>query len=383
MRRVGRTCFWIILIALPLVTTLSCRDTTTSRKDLQIGAIMALTGDVASYGVRVKDGVDLAVERINADGGVRGRKLQILYEDNQGDPTEAVSAFEKLAQVDKVPLVIGPMLSTESLATAPVAERAKVVQLSTLPGTIKLRDAGDFVFRLFPSDEFQGKYLADKAIDTFGSRRAAIIYLDNAYGRGIRDVVSARYEERGGMIVTQEAVAEGEVNFTSHVTLLRRAEPDLVFGLMYYNEGAQFLVQADQQGLEVPVLGGDAWFGPIAEIAGPSLRLLTFSSVAFGPAFATDAPMSEFITLFRDKYGRTPDSYNATGYDAVIAVSKAIEAAESTAAADIRDALYQLEFRGALGTVKFDQNGDNVGASFSLFRLLGEEAVPLDDLTLK
>jgi len=342
---------------------------------IKLGAIMALTGDLASYGKRVKDGMDLAMDEVNASDGISGKKLEIIYEDNQGKPDQAVNAFKKLVDVDKVPLVLGPMLSSESLATAPIAEEKKVVQLSTLAGTIKLKDAGDYVFRLFASDEFQGVYLADVAINQFSSKKAAIVYVNNAYGQGIRDVIKRHYVDKGGKIVAEEAVTEGGTDFNTQVTKIKNQNPDLVFGLTYYNEGGPLLAQLKQQGVEVPVLGGDAWFGPMAQTAGSAESMLVFSSIAFGPEYKNVEKMQEFIEHFKSRYGSVPDSYSATGYDAVYAAKLSIEKA-GLSPEKIKEALYKVEFHGALGHVVFNENGDNSGVEFSLFKMVDDQAIP-------
>jgi branched-chain amino acid transport system substrate-binding protein len=201
------------------------------------------------------------------------------------------------------------------------------------------------------------------------------VYVNNAYGVAVRDVVKTAYSRKGGKIVAEEAVEEGGTNFNSQIAKIKSANPDLVFGLLYYNEGAQFLVQAKQQGMSVPVLGGDAWFGPIGAVAGDAIDLLVFSSVAFGPDRKDSPRMREFIASFEATYGRKPDSYSATGYDAVQVARYAIEEVGASGE-KIAKALRTLDFDGALGQVKFNENGDNVGGKFSLFKIRGDKAVP-------
>ncbi len=244
-------------------------------------------------------------------------------------------------------------------------------------GTMKLSDAGDYVFRLFPSDEFQGAYLGEVAVDVFHSKRAAIVYVNNAYGTGVKEVVKKAYFAKGGTIVGEEAVAEGGTDFNSQIAKIKPLNPDLIFGLLYYNEGAQFLVQAKQQGMNTTVLGGDAWFGPIGDLAGDAARLLVFSSVAFGPERKGSPQMQRFIQAYKGKNGREPDSYVATGYDAVYAAKHAFEKG-GVSPEKIKDALYRVEFDGALGHVKFNGKGDNIGAKFSLFKIEGNRAMPYE-----
>ncbi len=184
--------FYKILIPVILVFLLtnffpSCKR---EPKMIKIGAIMPLTGELATYGIPVKKGMELALEEINERGGINERTLKIIFEDDLGDPKMAVAAFNKLIDREKVPIILGPLTSSASMATAPVAERRKVVQLSTMAGTIDLKYAGDYVFRVFASNEYQSKAVADKAIDVFHAKRAAILYINNAYGQGSKEVVS-------------------------------------------------------------------------------------------------------------------------------------------------------------------------------------------------
>lgn len=354
----------LLVIVLGALFTLQNKN---SRDTIVLGAIMPLSGDLATYGKPVREGMEFAISEINENGGVEGKEIKIVFEDDSGEPRKAVDAFNKLVDIDKVPMILGPLTSSASMATAPVAESRRVVQLSTIAGTMKLSDAGDYVFRLFPSDEFQGAYIAEVARDIFQSKRAAIIYVNNAYGQGIKEVVKNKYVSLGGEIIIEESVSEGGTDFNSQIAKIKKAMPDLIFGLLYYNEGAQFLIQSKQQGLNVRILGGDAWFGPIGELAGSSADLLVFSSVAFGPDHTHMKRMQDFIRAFRGRYNRDPDSYVATGYDAVYAAKKAIEAGGFINPNNLKDAMYNVSFDGALGKIKFNKRGDNIGSGFSLF----------------
>lgn len=369
--------FIIIVSALLLNACKPSSDVPSTSDSITIGAVMPLTGDLATYGKPVKEGMEFAAEEINAlRGGIDGKRVKIAFEDDAGNPTQAISAFTKLIDADRVSVVLGPLTSGASLATAPIAEERKVVQLSTIAGTMALSEAGDFVFRLFPSDEFQGRYLGEVAIDTFKSGRAAIIFVNNPYGEGVRKVVKQVYTSKGGDVIAEEAVPEGGTDFNSQIAKIKALKPDLIFGLLYYNEGVQFLIQAKQQGLDTTVLGGDAWFGPIATLAGDASSILIFSSIAFGPEYQYSDSMNRFIKSFTESTGREPDSYIATGYDAVYTAKLAIERAGSASASEIVRSLYQLEFDGALGRIKFNSKGDNVGGKFSLFQITPNGITP-------
>ena len=340
----------------------------TESKELAIGAIDPLTGPFAAYGAPVRDGMLLAVDEINAKGGISGRKIKLLLEDDGGDPKVSVNAFTKLATVSKVPVIIGPLSSGSSMATAPLADRYRVVQLSTLAGTIDLTNAGDYVFRIYPSSEIGSRYIAKVAIDRFKAKRVAVLYPNNPFGVTSNKFVTEVMKQSGVEVVAVETFKDGDRDFRSQLSKIKQAKPDVILCSAYYEEGAQILVQATQLGLTVPVLGEDGWFGPIAAIAGNALRNLYFANVAFGPEFKENQPMQQFIAVFSERFKKIPNSYSAAGYAAVYVLKHAIEA-RGYDGTKIKEVLYQTELQTAFGTIKFDDNGDNVGSTYALFQL--------------
>lgn len=335
---------------------------------IRIGAIDPLTGPFAAYGEPVRDGMLLAVDEINSKGGIRGQKIELLLEDDAGDPKTSVNAFTKLATVAKVPVIIGPLSSGASMATAPLADRYRVVQLSTLAGTIDLTNAGDYVFRIYPSSEMGSRYIAKVAIERFNAKRVAIFYPNNSVGVTSNKFVTEVVKQAGAEVVAVETFNDGDRDFRTQLTKIAGATPDVILCSTYYEEGAQILVQAKQLGLTVPVLGEDGWFGPIAAIAGDALKNLYFANVAFGTEYKGNHIMQEFIAAFERRFGKKPNSFSAAGHAAVYLVKHAIESGGYNGT-KIRDALYRLDLMTAFGRVKYDQNGDNIGATYDLFQL--------------
>lgn len=333
-----------------------------------IGAIDPLTGPFAAYGEPVRDGMLLAVDEINAAGGINGRPIKLILEDDSGDPKAAVNAFSKLATVDKVPVIIGPLSSGCSMATAPLADRYKVVQLSTLAGTIDLTHAGDYVFRIYPSSEIGSRYIAKIAIDRFKAKRIAILYPNNQLGVTSRKVVTEVVEEAGVPVVDVESYRDTDRDFRTQLTKIREAKPDVLLCSAYYEEGARILVQARELGLNVPVLGEDNWSGPIAPIVGDARKHLYFADVAFDPSGRGDSVTHDFVDAFERRYRRPPNSYAAAGHAAVYVVKHAIEAGgvDSTR---IKDALYATDIVTAFGRIRYDSNGDNTGAVYALYQI--------------
>ncbi len=335
---------------------------------MRIGAIDPLTGPFASYGEPVRDGMLLAVDEVNAQGGINGCAIELSLEDDSGDPKTAVSAFTKLATVTKVPIIIGPLSSGASMATAPLADRYQVVQLATLAGTIDLTNAGDYVFRIYPSSELGSRYIARVAIERFKAKRAAILYPNNAFGFASKKFVTEVMSQAGVDIATVETFSDGDREFRTQLTKIKNAAPDVLLCSAYYEEGAQILVQAKQLGLNVPILGEDGWFGPIASIAGDALKNLYFANVAFGAEQADNHLMQTFIAAFQKRYNRKATSFAAAGYAAVYVVKGAVERGGQSAP-KIKEALYHLDLQTAFGRIQYDKNGDNIGSTYALFQL--------------
>jgi len=378
MRPFARTFNWGIVLyaALALVTIFSPIGCSKKQPEaIKIGAIMPLTGELATAGQAVKEGMDLAIGEINTAGGIEGKPLKIIFEDDLGQPTVAVSAFNKLIDTQKVPIILGPLTSGASMATAPVAEKRKVVQLSTLAGTIQLKYAGDYVFRVFASDELQGAALVDKAADVFKAKNAAILYINNAYGSGMKQVVEEGSKKRGIEILASESFNEGDSDFRGQLLKIKNCNPQLVFALSYWKEGALILVQAKELGMTVTFLGGDAWSGPISKVAGDAVELLVFSSMAFGKEYAEYPQMQRFIRSFAEKYGKEASAFAATGFDAVYLAANAIKKGGYDSSG-IKKALYETKgFIGSLGEITFDEYGDNVGAKFDLYVMRNNKTV--------
>jgi branched-chain amino acid transport system substrate-binding protein len=358
----------ILILALYSVNQPTAQTRQRQAIPIRIGAIDPLTGPFAAYGEPVRDGMLLAVDEINAKRGIKGRKIELLLEDDGGDPKLSVNAFTKLATISKVPIIIGPLSSGASMATAPLANRYHVVQLSTLAGTIDLTHAGNYVFRIYPSSEVGSRYIAKVAINRFKAKRVAVFYPNNPFGVASNNFITEIMKQAGVNVVAVETFNDGDRDFRTQLTKISQAKPDVILCSAYYEEGAQILVQAKQLGLDVPVLGEDGWFGPIASIAGDALKNLYFANVAFGPDYKDNQKMQEFITAFERRFNRQANSFSAAGYSAVYVVKQAIE----TGGYDgrkIKDALYKTNLTTAFGRIKYDRNGDNVGTTYGLFQL--------------
>jgi branched-chain amino acid transport system substrate-binding protein len=237
-----------------------------------------------------------------------------------------------------------------------------------LAGTIDLTNAGDYVFRIYPSSEVGSRYIAKVAVDRFKAKRVAVLYPTSPPGLTSKQFVWEVLKEAGVEVAAIETFKDGDRDFRTQLTKIIESKPDLLICSAYYEDGAQILVQAKQLGLNMPILGEDGWFGPIAAIAGDCLKNLYFGNVAFGPEFTDNKMMQDFVTAFKGRFSKAPNSYAAAGHAAVYTVKAAIESG-GYEGKRIKEALYSLDLPSSLGTVKFDENGANVGAKYGLFQL--------------
>jgi len=327
-------------------------------KGVTIGAILPLTGDSATYGSTLKRGMDLALEEVNAKGGINGKPLRIVYEDDAGKPTTGVTAFNKLVSADRAPLVIGGMFSAVTLAVAPVAERRKIVLLSPTSSAVELTNAGDYIFRIYPSDTYDGVFLAEFAFNALQARRVAIIYLQVSSVSAVTEVFKKEFESRGGVITVSEAYKEGVTDFRSQISKATKDNPDIVFIPGYLKEMSTLLRQATELGVSARFLSISTFYDPkILQLAGDAANGVMFSSPAFDPKSNSQETLG-FVKAYQAKFGGEPDILAAYGYDVVKIAALAL--GDGTASSDdIKANLYGIKnYPGVTGNTTFDSNGD-------------------------
>jgi ABC-type branched-subunit amino acid transport system substrate-binding protein len=327
---------------------------------VKIGAVFPLTGDTASYGHAAQRGIDLGVSEINDDGGIDGRPIQIIYEDDQGQPTTAVNAMRKLISVDAVEVILGSAGSSVTLAMCPLAEESDVVLITPISSSPQLAtECGDHFFRVCPSDVMQARLMAnwirEENID-----RVALLYVNNSWGQGLREEFHSAFTAQGGTIVAQEACNEGERELRSQIARIKETNPDAVYAVTYSREGGAFLRQARELDLSAIIFGADVWGSPeLVETAGDAARGVHIIT----PATFGGERYNEFVRRFREQYQEDPDVYASYAYDMIYIVAGAVEQAK-TYGGSIRDVLARTEYEGITGTNRFDEHGDVVGKGF-------------------
>ena len=226
------------------------RETLKEASVCKIGVILPLSGDGAAYGKKERDGIALAVEETNAALAATGRKIEAIYEDSKGLPAPAASAIQKLINIDKVPVVIGDAFSSPTLAMVPIADRNKVVIVSPSASSPKLSGASRYFFRVWPSDMAEASIMAEVAIKKLGFNSFAVLYGNNEYGLGLKDVFSAKVKEMGKKVLAVEAYNEGDMDFRAQLAKIKDVAPEAIYLGGYYKEFAKILKQAKELGID-------------------------------------------------------------------------------------------------------------------------------------
>jgi branched-chain amino acid transport system substrate-binding protein len=326
---------------------------------ITIGAVLPLTGDAAHWGIPARKGAELAVEEINRAGGVDGRTLGLMIEDDRCQPADGVAAFNKIMSTANPPVILGAVCSGVSLAIAPLAEARKTVMISPASTTPKLTDAGDFVFRVIPSGSLRAKILADYIYNQRGLRRLAALYINNEGGIGGASAFKAQFAQLGGTVVIEETYAQGATDLRAQLTKIKTANADGVMAGSYPPDTVLILQHARELELRVPL------FFTTESVENPDV-LRQAGEAANGAIYILAAPAAgaapdKFVRAFEGKFGHRPEVFAAEGYDVVRLIADAIAAARGTALTGpgIRDFLYGVrDYAGASGTITFDRNGD-------------------------
>ncbi len=329
----------------------------TEGEPIEIGVIAPLTGSLAVWGENTVRGIQLAADEVNAAGGVSGRKIELVVEDSKCEPEEAVKILRSLIAQRHIPVVLGVDCSADVLAMAPVAQDKQVVLFSTGASNPEISHAGDFVFRNWPSDALQGRLTARYARDIGGFQRAAILYVDNAYGQGLDQVFGQELEAMGGQVVLSEAYPEGATDVRAQLARIKAQSPDLLYLPAYTKELPIILQQAKAIGLQAHVIASETFDDPgTIEAAGAAAEGVVFPSPA---AFDTQRPQgAKFQQAFEKKFGEPPGVTADTGYDALNMVAQAMEHGATTGM-EIKDYLSGLEgYEGVAGETTFDRHGD-------------------------
>ena len=328
---------------------------------IKIGWVGPLSGDAMSFGTPMKNAVALAVEDINKAGGIKGRQIEMIYEDGKCDGKEAVTAVQKLINIDKVKIIIGPTCSGEVQASASIAEQNKVIMLSPAASSPDITKAGDYIFRNNPSDLDSGRVLAETMFKT--SKKVAIISENTDYTQALRKVFMDNFSKAGGKVTFDENYLSTTKDFRSILTKVKATDADGIFvNTQTEQAGGTIVKQIREMGIKLPIFATIAMTGKTAlSVAGDSAEGITTVELS---TVGNDKDAA-FVKEYEAKYGKMPFAfYLEACYDAVDIVAQAVGAVGEDAT-KIKGYLYDLKsFSGTNGVYGFDQNGDITGIGY-------------------
>lgn len=320
--------------------------------EIVIGMYGSLTGDGASFGQSSREGTEMAVEELNAAGGLLGgRMLKLLVEDDQSKPEEAASAVTKLITQDKAVVILGEVASRRSLAAAPIAQRYSVPMITPSSTNERVTEVGDYIFRVCFIDPFQGEVLAKFAASDLKAKKAAVLKdIQQDYSVGLTDSITRSFTALGGQVMDPVSYSSGDGDFRAVLTQIRNQKPDVIFVTGYYPEAAIIARQARELGMNMPLLGGDGWVGDALKNGREALNNTYISNHYSGDN--PDPVVQNFVKGYRAKFSREPDAIAALAYDAVKVMADAMTRANSTDGPKVRDALAKADVVGVTGRLK-------------------------------
>ena len=327
---------------------------------IKIGEYASLTGSEAAFGQSSHKGTQLLVEEINKAGGVLGKQIELITEDNQSKAGESATIVKKFISRDKVVAILGEVASGRSLEAAPICQTAGIPMVSPSSTNPKVTEVGDYIFRVCFIDPFQGKLLAEFATKTLKAKKAVVLSdVSAAYSVGLSTFFKEAFTAAGGTILAEQKYASKDKDFKAQLTAIKALSPDVICVPGYYTEVGLITKQARELGITVPIIGGDGWEAPeLIQIAGAEALKNTYYSTHFSPA-QDSAMAKKFVEAFKAKYaGEVPDAMAALGYDSALALVEAIKKAASTEPSKIRDALKATDFVGVTGRTKLDAKRD-------------------------
>ena len=362
----------VVAVLSLLIPVTACAEK--EAETIKIGVVMDLSGDLAAMGDRMLNGGRMAVEEINAAGGVLGKQVELVEEDGKTDPAAGLDRVKKLIEIDGVQVIVGPMISGSSKLAIPYASEHKVplVTMSATAFELSELEGTEWFFRVCLLDDAQGRVLADVVIEK-GYTRVASIVLDNLYGKGVRDALAEGLQEKGwtGEVVAEVEYDEAKKDYRTELGQIKDSNPDVVLVVSYADDGIIVFKQALEVGLdEVAWLGCDGNYGSGLFKEPKSAEFMEKAIVAGTRTVGSGAKYEQFVANYTSKFGEAPEIYCDTTYDAVWAVAKAIEVAGVYDGTAIRAALAGLSFEGATGPISFDERGDRASGTFELWEVV-------------
>jgi len=330
--------------------------------DILIGEYSSLTGLQATFGTSTHQGIIMAADEVNAAGGINGRKVKILTEDDQSKPEEAATAVSKLISQNSVVAILGEVASSASLAAAPICQSNKVPMITPSSTNPEVTKKGDYIFRTCFTDDYQGPAMADYTAKDLGIKTAAILTdVKNDYSVFLGRDFERKFTEDGGKIVAKASYSNGDSDFRAQLTSIKPSNPQILWVPGYYTDVGQIAQQARDLGITAPLVGGDGWVSPkLVEIGGKALEGCYYAN-----HYSYDDPspvVRNFVDKYKQRFGAKPDGMAALAYDAMHVLADAMKRAKKLDGPALREAIAATKgFQGVTGTINLGPDRNPVG----------------------
>ncbi|HEY4414189.1 MAG TPA: ABC transporter substrate-binding protein [Verrucomicrobiae bacterium] len=352
-----RQIFAAMVMALPLLAgcNKSASDAGAPSATIKVGEFASLTGSEATFGQQSHNGTQLAVDEINAAGGVLGKKIDLITEDDQSQAGQPATVVRKLISSDGVVAILGEVASSRSLEAAPICQQNKIPMISPASTNPKVTEVGDYIFRVCFIDPYQGTVMANFAQKKLNLHNVAVLKdVKSDYSLGLAKFFIDSFTKMGGKIIAEQSYSSGDKDFNAQLTAIKALNPDGIFVPGYYTEAGSIASQARALGISVPLFGGDGWeSSSLVPIGGAALEG-DFFSTHYSPE-ENSPVVQDFVKKFKAKYDEMPDCMGALGYDSAMILADAIKRAGSTDPAKVRDAIAATKnFPGVTGQITID-----------------------------
>ncbi len=339
-------------------------EATIEGDSIMIGGLAPLTGDVSFYGIGVKQGAEIAVAEINANGGILGKELVYNVLDEKGDPTEAVQAYNQLMDEGMIALM-GDVTTAPTIAVAQKAAQDGIPMITPTATGAAVTETGENIFRICFTDPFQGTLLADYAFNVLEAETAAVLYdTGDDYSAGVAAAFEEKAAELGLEIVASEGYPTGNTDYNAQLTKIKQDEPDVILASGYYSDAALITTQARDLGIESVFMGPDGWDGVLGQV-GDNTSVL--EGYYYCSQYSSENPseaLQGFMDSYQEAYGEEENMFAVLGYESIYALAYAIEDAGSVDYDAVNAALTNLEFDGLTGAISFQGGRDPVRDAF-------------------
>ena len=328
---------------------------------VKVGILAPTSGAVSSYGQAAKNGAELAIKHAN-ESKMFDKEIVSVHMDEKGKAEEAVTAFDRLVNEQKIDVLIGDVTSGPSIDVAKEAASVGIPMMTPTGTAAAITEGKDNVFRACFLDATQAKAMADYAANELSAQKVAVLYdITDDYSLGVAESFKAEAEANGLEVVAFESFQSTDTDFKSQLSKIAAADPDALYVPSYYNTNALIAIQAKEVGLDAQLLGADGWDGVLSALDENNKSAV--EGVVFTNHFTAtdpDAKVQDFVTRYREAYGSDPSSFAALGYDAGMMLFQAIEAAGTTDSAAVNEALANLQYEGVTGAIHYEGSGDPV-----------------------